>query len=133
MNIERLELLKAYIETGISPLLLENMTTDSFQNAVVLKSTVGIEELNGHYEKDQFCPPAWYYELLEKGKHEYVLLVIDKINEISLTEQTKFIELLKYKKISTFNLPSNCFIIVTCTNLSEKKINEEVYSLLVQI
>ena len=46
---------------------------------------------------------------------------------------TKFIEILKYKKISTFELPENCLIIVTCSDLTNNKINEEIYSLVAQI
>ena len=55
------------------------------------------------------------------------------INEAPLEEQTKFIEILKYKKVSTFELPKNCLVIVTCSDLTTNKINEEVYSLLAQI
>ena len=58
---------------------------------------------------------------------------IDNINNVGLEEQKKFIELLKYKKISTFELPNDCLIIVTCSNLKKNKISEEVYSLLVHI
>ena len=61
------------------------------------------------------------------------MLVINNINEIDVNEQTKFIEILKYKKISTFDLPKDCIIIVTAKNLKERPINEEVYSLLAHI
>ena len=53
--------------------------------------------------------------------------------ESNLEEQTKFIEILKYKKVSTFEIPKNCLVIVTCSDLTANKINEEVYSLLAQI
>ncbi len=72
-------------------------------------------------------------ELLDKSKINYVVLVIENINEIPLEEQTKFIEILKYKKVSTFELPKNCLVIVTCSDLTTNKINEEVYSLLAYI
>ena len=133
MNKERLNLLENYIKSGVSPLLVQNIPSDSFNNSVVIKSNVDRTELNGHYENTDFCPPMWYKELLEKSKTNNVVLVIENINEIVLEEQTKFIEILKYKKISTFELPKNCLIIVTCSDLSANKINEEVYSLLAQI
>ena len=98
-----------------------------------MKSNIDKSELNGHYENVEFCPPTWYKELLEKSKSEHVILVIENINDISLEEQNKFIEILKYNKISTFELPKNCLIIVTCSDLNNKKISEEVYSLLAQI
>lgn len=133
MNQERLNLLENYIRAGMSPLLIQNFPSDSFNNSVVINSNIDRAELNGHYENTDFCPPIWYKELLEKSKIKYTVLVIENINEISLEEQTKFIEILKYKKISTFHLPENCLVIVTCSDLSVNKINEEVYSLLAQI
>ena len=133
MNKERLNLLESYIKTGVAPLLIENIPSDLFSNSVVLKSNIDKSELNGHYEEIEFCPPTWYKELLEKSKLDYVILVIENINDVSVEEQNKFIEILKYNKISTFTLPKNCLIIVTCSDLNNKKISEEVYSLLAQI
>ena len=133
MNKEKINLLKNYIKSGVSPLLIQNVSINSFENTVVIDSNIDVSELNGHYEETEFCPPYWYKELLNKSQENVVVLVIDKINEIPLKEQTKFVELLKYKKISTFELPKNCIIIVTCSDLTNKKINEEVYSLLAQI
>ena len=72
-------------------------------------------------------------DLLTNTLPNHVFLVIENINEIKLEEQTKFIEILKYKKVSTFELPKNCLVIVTCSDLTANKINEEVYSLLAQI
>ncbi len=133
MNKERLELLKNYIKIGMSPLLIQNMPSNFFNNSVVINSNIDRSELNGHYENVDFCPPTWYKELLDKSKLGYVILLIENINELPLEEQAKFIEILKYKKISTFELPRNCFVIVTCSDLNINKINEEVYSLLTHI
>lgn len=133
MNKERFNLLENYIKSGISPLLVQNIPSNSFKNSVVIKANIDRSELNGHYENIDFCPPLWYKELIEKSKINTTVLVIENINEIKLEEQTKFIEILKYKKISTFELPKNCLVIVTCSNLTTNKINEDVYSLLAQI
>ena len=133
MNNERLELFKSYLKAGISPLLVQNIPVNIFDNSVIIKANIDKSELNGHYEDTEFVPPIWYKELIEKSKINTAILIIENINEIDLVEQIKFIEILKYKKISTFNLPKNCIIIVTCTDLSISKINEEVYSLLAQI
>lgn len=133
MNKERLYLLENYIKSGITSLLLENIPANSFANSVVIKSNVDRSELNGHYENTNFCPPHWYKELLEKNKTSTPVLVIENINEIPLEEQTKFIEILKYKKISTFELPKKCLVIVTCSDLTVNKINDEVYSFLSHI
>ena len=133
MNKERLKIFEDYIQLGISPLLVQNKLIDFFDDSVVIDATISKEELNGHYENTKFCPPIWYKELLEKSKANTSVLVIKNINEISLEEQTKFIEILKYKKISTFDLPKNCLIVVTYTDLNTNKINEDVYSLIAQI
>lgn len=133
MNKERLNILENYIKFGESPLLIQNISANFFNNAVVIGSNIDRLELNGHYESTEFCPPAWYKELIEKSKIKHAILVIENINEISLDEQTKFIEILKYRKVSTFDLPLNCLIIVTCSDLTFNRINEEVYSLLAQI
>ena len=133
MNKENLNLLKKYIQNNISPLLIKDIPLDIFDNSIIINSDINKLELNGHYEKTEFCPPSWYSELIKKSKDKYVVLIINNINNIPLEEQPKFVELLKYRKISTFELPNNCIIIVTCTDLNINKINEEVYSLLVQI
>lgn len=133
MNNKKLEMLENYIKSGISPILLEEVSIKNFNNAVVLESNCDNSLLNGHYEDINFMPPEWYNRILEKSKNTYSLLVINEINKISKEEQLKFLELFKYKKISTFDLPKNCVIVVTCSNLEEKPITEEIYSLLVHI
>lgn len=133
MNKERLSLLENYIKAGISPLLIENIPSASFNHAIIIKANIERTELNGHYEGTEFCPPTWYKQVIENSKKGYVILVIENINEIALEEQTKFIEILKYKKVSTFDLPKNCLIVATCSNLTKNKMNEEVYSLCAQI
>ena len=133
MNNKKIEILEKYIKANISPILLEDIPTQIFKNAVILGANCDISLLNGHYEEMDFVPPKWYIDILENSKNKYSLLVIDKINQISQREQLKFVELFKYKKISTFDLPKNCVIVVTCKNLQDIPIVEEIYSLLVHI
>ncbi len=130
MNKERLEMLNEYIKSGITPILIENMPVSVFDNATILDANCDISDLNGHYENINFVAPSWYNKLKQ---NQTKMLVINNINEIDVNEQTKFIEILKYKKISTFDLPKDCIIIVTAKNLKERPINEEVYSLLAHI
>ena len=130
MNKERLEMLNEYIKSGITPILIENMPASVFDNATILNANCDISDLNGHYENINFVAPSWYNKLKQ---NQTKMLVINNINEIDVNEQTKFIEILKYKKISRFDLPKDCIIIVTAKNLKERPINEEVYSLLAHI
>lgn len=106
------------------------MPASVFDNATILNANCDISDLNGHYENINFVAPSWYNKLKQ---NQTKMLVINNINEIDVNEQTKFIEILKYKKISTFDLPKDCIIIVTAKNLKERPINEEVYSLLAHI
>ena len=133
MIIEKADVLNASLKAGISPILMKDVTSDTFINSVVLKANIDKSELVGHYEDVEYLPPAWYDELIEKSKNGYSMLVIENINEVSVEEQTKFIEILKYKKVSTFDLPKNCLIVVTCINSSEKRLNEEIDSLVAYV
>ena len=124
------QLLLKYINVGMKNILLEDIPNERFKNNVILASSCDISLLNGHYEGEEFVAPKWYIEL---SKKKNPLLVIENINDIDVNDQKKFIEILKYRKISTFDLPRNCVVILTCSNLKSKPINEEVYSLVVHI
>ena len=131
MNSEKLKLLKEYLKNTDIPILLENVSTDVFNDYVVLPSNLDIKDLNGHYEGTSFNPPKWYDKLFNMKRNK--LLVIDKIDNILKEEQAKFIEILKYKKVSTFELPKEIKIIITADVINEKTINEEIYSLVAHI
>ena len=42
-------------------------------------------------------------------------------------------EILKYRQVSTFELPKNTVIVVTAKEINENTINEEIYSLVAHI
>ena len=130
MKSERMDMLEGLLKSKVSPVLIENFPASIFNDAVILESNCAIEDLNGHYEGVDFLPPLWYKKLESLSEK---LLVISNINKISVEEQKKFVEILKYKKVSTFKLPENTIILVTASNLEENKINEEVYSLMAHI
>lgn len=133
MNQERLNILDEYLKPGMPPILLENIPARVFKDAIVIESNCDLSLLNGHYEGIEFKPPQWYEKLKRISKNNHPILIINEINNISSIEQSKFIEILKYRKISTFDLPKNCTIIVTCSDLKDKTINEEIYSLVAHI
>lgn len=130
MNSDRIKMLEGILKSGISPILLEDFPVSVFQDAVILESNCDVSELNGHYEDVEFCPPEWYKKLTSKDN---AVLVINNINKIPTDEQIKFVEIFKYNKISTFELPKNCIVIATASNLKENPINEQVYSLMAHI
>lgn len=128
---EKKEMLIEYIKANVAPILEDFIFGEDLDNAVVLPANIDVKELNGHYEGVDFLPPKWLEEIVNTSNKR--LLVIDKIDTIPLEEQMKFGELLEYRKISTFDLPKDCVIIVTANEINKDKINEEVLSLVAHI
>ena len=124
----KIDMLKNYIISNTLPIMIDFIEGKYIPNSVILPANCNITELNGHYEGIEFVPPQWFNELTNK-----FILVIDNIDSISKEEQLKYIELLKYRKISTFELPKNIVIIITAKKISKETINEEVYSLVAHI
>lgn len=131
-NYDR-ESLKVIFKNNICPILIQNIDCDAFNNYVVLDKDSDSSLFNGHYEGINFVGPKWYYELEEKSKNEYCILILKDINMLDFDSQLRFMEILKYRKISTFELPSNCRIILLCDNLEKSPLCEEIYSLVAQV
>lgn len=125
------EILLSYIKANVVPILIDFISGDDLNGAVVVPASVDVKDLNGHYAGADFMPPKWLNEILSTNASR--ILVIDKIDSISKEEQLKFCELLEHRKISTFELPKNCVILVTANEISKDKINEEIFSLVARI
>lgn len=128
-TINRKEMLMSYLETNVSPVLLDDCPSLNLENATVIPSNIDISELNGYYEGINFVPPKWFQEMLIKKSK---FLIIDKLTDIPKNEQKKFVEILKYKKVSVFELPRDLIIVIT-SNKIENNIDEEIYSLVAVI
>lgn len=133
MKTNQITILDNYLKSGIKTILLENININVFEERVELEANCDISLLNGHYENVDFVPPKWYEELTEKSKSALPILVIKDIDKVSQDEQTKFLEILKYRKVSTFYLPENTIIILSCSNPKQFPIAEEIYSLVAHI
>ena len=125
------ELLMSYIKANVAPILVNFISGKDIPSAIVISADVDAKELNGYYDGADYMPPKWYNELVTNNNSK--VLVIDLIDSINKEEQLKFIELLEYRKISTFELPKDCVIIVTAKEVNKDKISEEIYSLVAQI
>lgn len=125
------ELFLSYIKANIAPVLVDFISSQDLKDAIILPADINVKELNGHYVGIDFVPPKWFSKILNISNDR--ILVIDKIDIISKEEQIKFIELLKYRKISTFELPQNVIVIVTASDINKNAINEEIFSLVAQI
>ena len=130
MNDAKRELLMSYIKSNVAPILVDFIDGSSIPNCVVLPANLEITELNGHYDNTEFVSPEWLNKLEESTS---TILVIDKIDSIPKDEQTKFVEILKYRKVSTFELPKNTVIVITAEYINSNTINEEIYSLVAHI
>lgn len=131
MNDAKRELLMSYIKSNVAPILVDFIDGNNIPNSVVLPANLEISELNGHYKNIEFVSPEWLNKL--KSYNTPTILVIDKIDSIPKNEQTKFVEILKYRQVSTFELPKNTVIVVTAKEINENTINEEIYSLVAHI
>ena len=128
---KRQELLMSYIRANVAPILVDFISGKDVKSAVVIPANIDNKELNGHYDGIDFMPPKWLSEITQTNESKF--LIIDKIDTISKEDQLKFCELLEHRKISTFELPKSCVIIVTANEINKDKINEEIYSLVAQI
>lgn len=122
------KILLSYLAANVAPILVEDAFAESLKNVVTIEADCSISLLNGHYEETKFVAPSWYGELVNK-KDNKVVLLIKNINMINKDEQSKFVEILKYRKIATFDLPDNCVIMATYNDLKNHPLNEEIYSL----
>ena len=130
MNTKRKVLLESLLKSGISNILIKDIDLNDLDNSVTLESECNTDELVGHYEGIRYVAPIWYQKLI---KLEQPILIIKDINKINEDDQRKFIEILKYKKISTFELPKNCLIILTLNSSYKNKIEEEISTLVAEI
>ena len=129
--IDKVETLITYAKTNETPLLVDFLFEEDLPEATVLKANISKTELVGHYEGVTYQPPKWLKQL--NNNQNQKILLIDRIDSIPKAEQTKFIEILKYRQVSTFEIPKGTLIMVTVNKISKETINEEVYSLLAQI
>ena len=128
---DRRKMLLSFIKANVAPILIDFISGKDLNGAVVVPANIDVKELYGHYDGVDFMPPKWLNEILSTNASR--ILVIDKIDSISKEEQLKFSELLEHRKISTFELPKSCVIIVTANKINKNKISEEIFSLVARI
>ncbi len=128
---DKKEILLSYIKANVTPILVDFISGNDLNDVVILPANVDVKELNGHYDGTDFMPPKWLNEILRTNASR--ILVIDKIDTINKEEQLKFCELLEHRKISTFELPKSCVIIITANEINKDKISEEIFSLVARV
>ncbi len=120
-KMEKQSNIKELLKDNYMPMIFEKIDSNIFENSYSIPSQISKDDLVGHYEGLSYVAPNWYQELINK---KYNFLIIEGLDEISEKEQEKFIELIEYRKISTFILPKNVRIILLCKNI--EKISEKI-------
>lgn len=109
---------------NLSPVIALNENSESFNNAIILPANIKSKDLGVVALKQGLKVPTWFTKLFDENKK---IIVIDKLDTIDLYNQEKFYELLKYKTISSVNLPDDCSIIITALDIN--KISPNILSL----
>lgn len=129
--MDKINLLKEYLQINMAPILVDFIFGSDIPMSIVLESDIDESLLYGKYVGGVFSPPTWF-EKISFNKNP-VILVINNIDGISKCEQKKFLEILKYRKVNTFELPSNTVIMVSAKVISSDTIDADIYAQVVHI
>lgn len=104
---KRIEVLDFLNKNKKWPLILKGVNIHFFKNTVVLDANR--EKVAITPDLDGFIIPKWFLQLKTINAP---LLVIKNLDTLSCLKQENFIELLKHRRISSLELPTNCQIIL---------------------
>ena len=131
MNREKLDLLKVYLKTNIAPILIQDVDiTFLKKDAVILPANIKKPSLNGALSNGKLNEPNWYNELKKRCQNGNGVLIISDLSKISKDEQSKFYEILKYRKVGVLELPKNCVILL---NGELDELNDNIKSLVITL
>lgn len=131
MTEEMKQMIEEYVKLNIP--ILVSLSKEMFKNYTLIDAECSDEFLKGKFDVDGYKTPTWYNEIKTKENDPVNLLIIDNFDKINKDKQKRFIELLKYRKVNSLEIPKNCSIIVLARQVNKESINEEVYSLLAHI
>ena len=128
MDLNRIDLLKEYINGNYAPILTE----DKYVSILPEHGNIDVNNIENEVNvtidgNGNQVIPKWIEEV-NKTK----ILLIRNIDFVSKEKQRYLVEVLKSKKISNIELDKNVIIILTCQNMDLTKIDEEVISLSIQ-
>lgn len=128
---DKVKLLGEYMKANVCPILVDFITANDINDAIVINANCEYTDLVGSYDNDKFILPEWFRKIISRDYDS--ILMIDGIDSISKEEQFKFVELIKYRQVNTNKIPNNTVIIITAKDINENTINEEIYSLVAHI
>ena len=108
----------------VSPLIICGTLNRMLESGVIIDASISSTELGIIQTANGPKKPSWFIDLEQNKSKTLVINNIDKIDEY---EQQKFVEILKYKTISSVSLPQKTKIVVLCNNLN--KVSSTILSL----
>lgn len=112
-----------------SRFLLEQFLNNNQQQPLLIVSNIKFEPYNFMVlpadidERELHVQSEWQTQLNQIAKKDKAYLVIENLDEISMTQQEQFIGLIKDKRAGIYKLPTNVQIIIpvkNCNAVSEK-------------
>lgn len=98
-----------------SPVLAINFDIKLLKDYVVIESNISSKDLGIINTNKGLKTPKWFYNL---KKNSLKTLIIKDIDLISIEEQEKFYEILKYKTVSGISL-GDCKIILMANDINK--------------
>ena len=108
----------------VSPLIICGTLNRMLESGVIIDASISSIELGIVQTANGPKKSSWLIDLEQNKSKTLVINNIDKIDEY---EQQKFVEILKYKTISSISLPQKTKIVVLCNNLN--KVSSTILSL----
>ena len=98
-----------------SPVLAVGFNANVFGDSTIIEANIPSKSLGIVNTAKGLKTPKWFFDVV-KGKSSHQI-IINNIDSIDKEMQEKFYEILKYKTISSVDLPKDCNIIVLAKGL----------------
>lgn len=116
------------------PIIIENIEARNIDNAIIINSKISNKDLGIIPNENGNKMPTWILEMILNDKKNVVsTLVISDIDQIDMTEQEKFIGILKFKGINGYSFPAGTSIVLTCRKGNYDLVSPKIKDLCIKI
>lgn len=116
------------------PIIIENIEARNIDNAIIINSKISNKDLGIIPNENGNKMPTWILEMILNDKKNVVsTLVISDIDQIDMTEQEKFIGILKFKGINGYSFPAGTNIVLTCRKGNYDLVSPKIKDLCIKI
>lgn len=129
------EKIKQVIENNRKwPIIIENVKPQDIDNAIIIDSKIPNKDWGIIPNENGNKMPTWILEMILNDKKNVVsTLVISDIDQIDMTEQEKFIGILKFKGINGYSFPAGTSIVLTCADGNFDLVSPKIKGLCIKI